>query len=300
MNAMPALKISPDSLPQFKKEPRRTAAKVSAKVINLKQPRRARGLSHAQREGLVLEYRPKARKLARSILRKWHARLDLEEVDSVVDLSLCEAVQRFNPNKGAAFMTFFFYHLRGNLIRAVSTAANAHSVPLPEAELMDRAHQHDERVGASRGGSAIEVAAALCGHEAPMPDELLQRKQIAMLSARACEKLDSLEREVIQRVFTEEEQLMDVAQTLGYSRCHISRVKRKALEALYHELRGSIGLEGALPQFNPGDEAEEESSDLRRELGRRVVQRRRPRAGRQHSLTAGRIAILEASQVATA
>ncbi len=295
MNAMPALKISNNDLPQFGESVRSRKAGASAKVITIKQPKRARTLSPAKREALVLEYRPKARKLARSILRKWHARLDLEEVDSVVDLSLCEAVQRFNPNKGASFMTFFFYHLRGNLIRAVSAAANANSVPLPEADLGDRAHHNDERVGASRGGNAIEIAAALCGHEAPMPDEVLQRKQIAALSARACEKLDSLEREVIARVFGDEEQLMDVAQTLGYSRCHISRVKRKALETLHRELRAGAGAEDITEEYSDCPAMEDEVEEVRRPTGSRSVQRRRPRAGRQQSLTAGRIAILEAS-----
>ncbi len=291
MNAMPALKLNVENLPHPGSRVGKTK-NSGAKVINLKGRTAAkpRGLSQKRRDELVLEFRPKARKLARSILRKWHARLDLEEVDSIVDLSLCEAVQRFNPSKGASFMTFFFYHLRGNLIRAVTTAANLNSVPLPEGDLMDRAQGQD---GAFRGGSAIEVAEALCGFEAPMPDDLLHRKQIALLSTKACDKLDSLEREVINRVYLEEQQLMDIAHTLGYSRCHISRVKRKALETLYTELRATAQFEdlGAGPMTDDEDEQE----DIRRSSSRRSIQRRRPRSSKQCSLTAERIAILEAS-----
>ena len=38
-------------------------------------------LSDATREELIIQNRSRARKLARSILRKWHSRLDLEEVE---------------------------------------------------------------------------------------------------------------------------------------------------------------------------------------------------------------------------
>jgi DNA-directed RNA polymerase sigma subunit (sigma70/sigma32) len=112
-------------------------AKEPRKVINLFEGHRARrspGLTEEARTELVLTYRIKARKLARSILRKWHARLDLQEVDSIVDLSLCEAVRRYNPTKGASFMTFLFYHMRGNLIRAVTTAATANTLPSAEGQ----------------------------------------------------------------------------------------------------------------------------------------------------------------------
>ncbi|OVE79762.1 hypothetical protein BVY02_02340, partial [bacterium J17] len=71
---------------------------------------------------LILEHRENGRKLARSMLRKWRVRMPAEEIDSIVDLTLCEAAKRFDPDKGASFMTFFFYHLRGHLVRAVAEA----------------------------------------------------------------------------------------------------------------------------------------------------------------------------------
>src|SRR5690348_15064745 len=93
--------------------------KKESKPLEFFPEAQAQESDDCSKEELVLRYRMKARKLARSILRKWHSRLDLQEVDSIVDLSLCEAVARYNPAKGASFMTFLFYHLRGNLIRAV-------------------------------------------------------------------------------------------------------------------------------------------------------------------------------------
>ena len=240
--------------------------------LQVKPKRRSPGLSPAERGQLVLEFRMKARKLARSILRKWHARLDLLEVDSVVDLSLCEAVKRYDPRKGASFMTFLFYHLRGNLIRAVSVAASMNAIPSGDGE--------HELLGSSRRGkaghgvSAMEVAEALCNHDHILPDEALFRKEMTALSSAACEKLDALEREVIYRIYVKEQQLIDIAHTLGYSRCHISRVKRKALDALCDNLALSV-------QGEMGTELDE----LRKKLAEsgpalecRRVHRRRPRS----------------------
>ena len=232
-------------------------------------------LSARQREELVITYRLKARKLARSILRKWHARLDLQEVDSVVDLSLCEAVKRFNPKMGASFMTFLFYHLRGNLIRAVTTAASAHMIPLLDLEAgyaMNQEISESSKQNPARGVNAIEIAEALCGHDYPLPDEVVFKRELINLSQSACGKLDELAREVISRIYIQGQQLIDIANSLGYSRCHISRVKKKALETLYHDLSEVMGIPADAPKPNFDDEDSAVKSD------RRKIFRRRPRS----------------------
>ena len=260
-------------------EPRQTKqgkAKKSAKVVPLFRTKsRRRELSALERENLIIDYQIKARKMAFSILRRWHARLDLQEVHSVVDLSLCEAVRRFNPNKGASFLTFLFYHLRGNLIRAVSTAAKLNAVPLAELDLT--AHNADEGETTSRSEgrsvSAIEVAQALSGRESPLPDEVLMKKELVRASLEACAKLDKLEREVLFRIYLNEEQLLDVASDLGYSRCHISRVKRRALETLFADVSHLMG-EGAAQRPDFDDDTDSGQ--------RKTIHRRKPRSA-QHT-----------------
>lgn len=256
-------------------------AKTKGKVVNLfdakrqktkiKKFQKAKELSIAQREQLVLKYRLKARKLGRSIMRKWQSRIDINELDSIVDLSLCEAAKRFNPKIGASFITFLYYHLRGNLIRAVSDAVAQSAVPVAELDTVLRA-EAGEGSAAMRSLSAVEVAAALCNFDVQLPDEQLYKKEIAKISQEACGRLDDLERQVIERIYVYEEQLMSIASSLGYSRCHISRVKRKALEALHKDLSEALDkrLENAEPQF-----VEDEAS-LRRIKARKISVRRRP------------------------
>jgi RNA polymerase sigma factor (sigma-70 family) len=258
----------------------KSAAKRNAKVIKLSDARKAKIAPPTpyQQEALIVKYRLKARKLGRSILRRWHARMDLDEVDSIVDLSLCEAVKRFDPAKGASFMTFLFYHLKGNLVRAVTSAATSNSIPVYNSdELETQVGEPDHLFGHQfRAMNSAEVAEAVASQDTPLPDEVLWRKELHSQSTLACEKLDPLEREIIKRIFLQEQQIMEIAATLGYSRCHISRVKKKALETLYNELTGTmsdIDL-GKKPSFD--DDGEEEVK--LKIVGRRPVYRRRPRA----------------------
>ncbi|MBX7137413.1 MAG: sigma-70 family RNA polymerase sigma factor [Oligoflexia bacterium] len=245
----------------------------SAKVVSLFKAPRAGILTQRQKDNLVITYQIKARKMAFSILRRWHSRLDLQEVHSIVDLSLCEAVKHFNPTKGASFLTFLFYHLRGNLIRAVTTAAKLNAIPLSDLDPMQPEDQDSAKQSDGRGISAAEVADALSSREAPLPDEVLARKELIRASLDACQKLDTLEREVLFRIFLQEEQLLDVAASLGYSRCHISRVKRRALESLYGEVcRAVYGEEGASMKRPEVEELEAVAT-------RRPIHRRKPRAG---------------------
>jgi RNA polymerase sigma factor (sigma-70 family) len=255
------------------------SSKSAHKVVELKVAKtESQTPTPAQQEALILKYRLKARKLGRSILRRWHARLDLEEVDSIVDLSLCEAVKRFNPYKGATFMTFLFYHLKGNLVRAVSTAAHASTIPALNLEDLaaELGGESEHFLGHQfRALNASEVADALVSEDVPMPDEALWRKQLQDKSAVACEKLDMLEREIIKRIFIQEQQIMDIANSLGYSRCHISRVKKKALETLQGELRQTVDLADIGAKGENSDETLDEQSPV---IQRKAVFRRRPRS----------------------
>ena len=98
----------------------------TTKISSKRAPKVLSPLEQQQRiDDLILNHRENGRKLARSILRRWRVRMLTDEIDSIVDLTLCEAAKRFSTDFGASFMTFFFYHLRGHLVRAVANAAQA-------------------------------------------------------------------------------------------------------------------------------------------------------------------------------
>jgi RNA polymerase sigma factor (sigma-70 family) len=244
-------------------------------------------LSEEERSSLVVKYRLKARKLSRSILRKWHARLDLQEVDSVVDLSLCEAVRRFNPSKGASFMTFMYFHLRGNLIRAVAGAVQDSVIPsFEDQEVTGYAAQVDDSSTSqiqTRAPKIADIVSALYGDGQTSPDDELYKIQVARIMTSARSKLDKLEQEVIERLYFHEHPLLDIADSLGYSRCHISRVKKRALRILGMEIAKH------LPHLKNCEINLDEDDARANIISRRNIRRRRPRAKKTSEARSSRL-----------
>ena len=209
------------------------------------------GLTTEQKAELVLNHRLQAQKLSRSILRKWHVRIDLAEVDSTVDLSLCEAAKHYNPNKGASFITFLFYHLRGNLIRMVEAATALNMVPCVDFD----AELSDMESGDSRSVcNAIEVAQALSQQEQLLPDEALYKKELVTVSKEAVARLSEVERAVVEGIYLQGLLVKDIARTLGYSRCHVSRIHKAAMRALSAEVKRQVGYETSAAETANEDE----------------------------------------------
>ena len=205
---------------------------------------------------LILDHRENGRKLARSILRRWRVRMSAEEVDSIVDLTLCEAAERFREDKGASFMTFLYYHLRGQLVRAVASATQASNLFIACAESAGLEVSDNPQFAdvlddqQTRIFFAEELGFSHLDEETPEVKFL--KKERADICSEACDKLDALEKEIITRSFAKEESLVDIAKSLGYSRCHVSRVKKGALERLkaaIGEIAPEANVDGKLSHF---------------------------------------------------
>ena len=236
-------------------------------------------------EQLVVTYRARARKLARSILRKWSARLELEEVDSIVDLSLCEAAKKFDTKFGASFMTFLFYHLRGNLIRSINYSMASSALAQLETEFLGKL---DGESGQLAYEQAAEIMNGDNDRSGEIPEQALMKKEMIELSQNARDRLDELAKVVLERIYLKEEQLVDIACSLGYSRCHISRVKRRALEGLYDDLKGHYGATGPRPSRDDEDDTSKKSKVEKVSFGSaKKVFRRRPRSKSVESILGG-------------
>lgn len=228
------------------KSPRNSASrKIAARraVVQktaTKEPkkRKPKALTSAQREQLILSHRDNGRKLARSMLRKWRVRLPSDEIDSVVDLTLCEAAARFEPSKGAAFMTFLFYHMRGNLVRTVAAATHASNIFLSYTQ--EEEGESEDWTFARHDVLRQFIADFLKEQhdEFVSPEDMMIRQETIDVCRAACSQLDELEQTILIRSFQDEESLVDISNSLGYSRCHISRVKQRALDMLRMLLEG--------------------------------------------------------------
>jgi RNA polymerase sigma factor (sigma-70 family) len=231
--------------------------------------------------GLILDHRENGRKLARSILRRWRVRMPADEIDSIVDLALCEAARRYSADKGAAFMTFFFYHLRGHLVRSVARAAQASNVFLAYGQQNEVETREWQHVSSEALWSFVPDHLLFGQRDVETPEHAVLRKEKIDQCRNAVTVLDDLEKEIITRSFKGEQPLVEIARTLGYSRCHISRVKKSALERLKviisesrDEEEEEISLQETLAERNvPG------RGRPRRRSRRRSVARTRGGAG---------------------
>jgi RNA polymerase sigma factor (sigma-70 family) len=226
-------------------------------------------LNQDERHSLVLEYRLKARKLARSFLRRWGVYLEGYLVDSMVDLSLCEAVARFDPERGASFMTFMYYHLRGNLMRLISESVNRSE--MAQGRLVFDGDDGEVYIGSD------EVFTSLHSGEAQSPHDIIEGREELQRCLDACSQLDALGKDVIQRFYFNGEPVTTIARSLGYSRSHISRVKTRALKLLGDAVGIDISERDEEPVVAKSNRQDEQPNPF-------AIRRRRPRSKQAREL----------------
>ena len=168
-------------------------------------------------EKLVLEHRISARKMASTILQKWGCYLELEELHSLVDLALCTAAQSYCPNRGTEFTTFLYYYLLGQL--RISITGRAKDIHI-FTEMQGQSFSEPE--------------------EGKEVDHIVHQKQLFELILNECQHLEEVENQILRKVYTDDQQVKKVAQELGLSRAHVSRVKTKALTKLRRRVRNRL------------------------------------------------------------
>lgn len=245
-------------------------SKPTLRVVPGKSGRR----KNAEITELVLGHRENGRKLARSILRRWRVRMPADEIDSIVDLALCEAARRYTTGRGATFMTFFFYHLRGHLVRSVTRAAQASNLFMAYSQNSGIDATEWRRIGSDSAWSYVPDHFLFGQRDIMTPENEILRKEKIMHCRDAVAQLDDLEREIIERSFAGEQALVDIARSLGYSRCHISRVKKSALSRLKTIIGGSEYGEQSAPTGKNGKDSLVERTVLERALPKRRSRRR--------------------------
>ncbi len=170
---------------------------------------------------IVIEHREHGKRLAWSFLTTWRMTLRNDEVHSIVGAALCEAANRFDESREASFKTFFFYHLRGMLLKEIAKIINEQRIfhYIPNLSIDSAEDYENARI-------------PLAQIEQDDPEKLILKKQRAEECWGACQVLDELEREVIIRHYVYDEPLIKIAKELKYCRCHISRVKSRGLSKL--------------------------------------------------------------------
>jgi RNA polymerase sigma factor (sigma-70 family) len=158
------------------------------------------------RERLVAKYWYLCRRAAQRFRRCGLERVDLEQVGAI---GLIKAVDRYRSLHGAPFEAFASLLVRGELMHYV----------------------RDRGLARARTLSLDFVTVGECGSQAGGIDDLLDRLTVeAMLRP-----LPPLERCIVIGIYLECRTVVEVAARLGYSRRHVTRLHRLALQRLRAE-----------------------------------------------------------------
>jgi RNA polymerase sigma-B factor len=231
---------------------------------------KARDTDPRAREELMARYLPFARSLAS---RYRGANESFDDLLQVASVGLVNAVNRFEPDKGTPFAAFASPTILGELkryfrdrvwmvriprslqenIKSVENASNdlgasLHRKPSNE-EIATYAGLEEDEVNdvlvAKQGRSPVSLDQPIdeeghtsddrVGHEDPNFDLVEDKDEIR----EAMSELSSVERRVLRLRFIEDMTQSEIAQRIGYSQMHVSRLLRRSLERL--EANTSMG-----------------------------------------------------------
>lgn len=227
--------------------------------------RRYRGGDLAARDELTARYLPRTRAVARRLRSRGEPLDDLEQVASV---GLVKALDRYDPRQGAAFWTFALPTVAGEVKRYYRDACWTVHVPralqeralLVQREVTRLAGElgrspapreiaaslelpHEDVVEALEAGSAFDprsLDARLAAGEdsgsyadvVGADDAGLEAAEERALVGPALRSLGSRDRLILRLRFVDDLTQTEIAERIGISQMHVSRLIRRALDRL--------------------------------------------------------------------
>lgn len=221
------------------------------------------------RDSLARKYDHIATGLARRFAGRGE---DLDDLTQTARLGLVNAIDRFDSDKGASFATFATRTIVGELKRHLRDKAWAVRVPrrLQElsleigtvtseitqklgrsptlAEIAEAVDQPLENVVEAVAAGGAYSASSLnrpAGGDEQAPavietlgegDAVLRRSAERVTAAEVIEKLPEREREILQLRFFDAMSQTEIAEQLGISQMHVSRILRNTLQQLRAEV----------------------------------------------------------------
>ncbi len=213
------------------------------------------------RERLVLEYSYLCRRAARRFVRRGLDRADLEQVAAI---GLIKAAERYDCGQAAPFEAYAWLLVLGELMHYVRDSERLVRAPRGVRELERRwnAAERELRPALGREPTESDVAHRMGATPAEAREVRAYRASRHVLSfevlgtaeqrAAACAiddvldrltverilaALPPLERQIVRSIHLDGVSVVELAQRLGYSRRHVTRLHRGALERLKSSAR---------------------------------------------------------------
>jgi RNA polymerase sigma factor for flagellar operon FliA len=211
------------------------------KVPSESRRRRPRKRAAAERDRLVLTYRPYVIKLARLIAETVPIHVEIDDLIGWGHWGLMEAATRFDEQRGVAFRTFAHRRIVGAMYdglrreHSVSTRLQLPSDEVlgagwhPSAVIGDRAYAKEPVYSGPFEARGMSPNAAHQEHEL-MLGELSDRIATAMKT------LTPLERRIIRQRYFDDKPVQKLCKRTRYSKSWLSRVHTRALARLREQL----------------------------------------------------------------
>ena len=183
--------------------------------------------------------------IAKLIAKKFSGRgIDYDDLYQVACLGLLYAVERFDISKGIKFTSYAVPTVSGEIKRYFRDKGNFIRVPRKLYEMFvkaDRIHEAN-KMGDDKSELCIPRAVSIEGelvcediryfHILGQTDEgflVVENKDFAQ---RCLKSLEDREREFVHKRFYEEKSQKQIAEDMGVSQMHISRMERRVLKRL--------------------------------------------------------------------
>jgi RNA polymerase sigma-B factor len=210
----------------------------------------------SERERTIREYRYLCSRAARKFMRDGIDRGDLEQVAAI---GLIKATDRFDPSIGTPFEAYAWMLVLGELMHYVRDSERAVRAPRRVRELDRRCGAAERELWARLGREpkAAELAQYLGVAEDEFREMLRYRDEGVPVSVEALRpyeqlslsytidsqldrvlieaelsRLSSVERAILREIYENDTPVGEIAKRLGYSRRHVTRLHRVALQKL--------------------------------------------------------------------
>lgn len=218
--------------------------------------------SPSDRERVIVEYWYLCRRAARRFMRRGLDRADLEQIAAI---GLIKAIDRYDAAQAAPFEAYAWLLVIGELMHFVRDGERLMRAPrgvrqlerrwsAAERELWLRLGRepHERDVARHIGASAAQVREVrayrasgrvisfelLRAREQRIPPHGIEDVVDRVALERILAGLSPLERQIVRSIHLDGLTVVELARRLGYSRRHITRLHRAAIERLQRACRG--------------------------------------------------------------
>ena len=237
-------------------------------------------ISSENMEQVILEYSPMIKYVANRIALRLPSHIEVDDLISVGVMGLIDAIEKYDPTRGAKFKTYAEFRVRGSILDELRSldwvprsirqkAANVDAVSHKLQARFGRPPE-DEEVAAEMGvsleqffatlnetksmplisledlgiakesGERRSLLECLAGKSDVDPQTQLRLTELKSIIAKAIDSLPEKERLMISLYYYEELTMREIGEVLGITESRVSQIHSKAVFRLRTKLRSLI------------------------------------------------------------